>query len=954
MRTRRSVPPRPAPAVSFALLAAVLGVGAGAAPARPGPVDFAAEVRPIFNAHCAACHGGVRQQGGLNLIDEEAVRAVVEPGAPEFSYLLDRVRDPDDETRMPPPAHGPRLSDAELDTLARWVAEGANWRRHWSFDPPVRHEPPAVGDPGWGRGPIDGFILATLDDAGLAPNPPAAPDRWLRRASLDLTGLPPSLEERADFLDAVNLNGEAAYAAAVDRLLASPHFGPRWASVWLDQVRYADSRGLGLDRRRTAWPYRDWVVRAFNDDLPFDDFTVKQLAGDLLPGANIEDRLATTAHRLTQTNEEGGTDDEEFRVAAAVDRVSTTWQVWQGLTMGCVQCHDHPYDPLAHAEFYEALALFNSTADADLDNEHPALAVPRDPADYDDAAALDARIEPLERRLWERGYESLTDAAAWSAPADLSATVTGTPGVEIIGGEYRLTGNVAQNTSVTLTADVPEDLETLTAVRFTGLPVDLESALKDAEWGFVVSHFRAELIGPDGSATDLTFAAVLGDEPDPATPPGESLNAKSKWGFGAYTKMHRPRSAAFVLKEPVAAPAGSAVRATLRFEVFELSAFPLVARRGRLDLSGDPRLAAFPADPTLEPARAELAELKKRRRGLGSVAVPVLRERPAHLARPTHRFGRGNFLDKEELVSPGVPAVLGGDARTPDRLAFARWVASPENPLTARVAVNRLWGRMFGAGLVRTEEDFGSTGEPPSHPELLDDLAARFFGEWDWSVKRALRAMALSSTYRQSAAVRPELLEIDPDNRLLARGPRKRLPAEAVRDAALFASGLLTERLRGEPVRPPIPDGVWKPFDGGDKWETAAIGDPDRTRRSLYTYVKRSIPHPVMASFDAPSREFCAARRPDGNTPVQALTTLNDATFAEAAAALADRMREHADDPAARARHGFLRVCGREPDRRELNALVELTDRVAAMPGGPDPWATAANVLLNLDEALTN
>ena len=548
----------------------------------------------------------------------------------------------------------------------------------------------------------------------------------------------------------------------------------------------------------------------------------------------------------------------------------------------------------------------------------------------------------------------MTDAAAWSAPANLSATVTQTPGIEVVGGEYRLTGNVARGTAVTLTAAVPDGLETLTAVRFTGLPVDLERALKDAEWGFVVSHLRAELIGPDGSATELQFAAVLGDEPDPATPPGDSLNAKSKWGFGAYTKLRRPRAAAFVLKAPVAAPAGSAVRATVTFDVFELAAFPLVARRGRLDLSGDARLADLPADPDLTSVRVELAELKRRRRGLGNVAVPVLRERPAHLARPTHRFARGNFLDKEEPVSPGVPDALAGDARTPDRLAFARWVASPDNPLTARVAVNRLWARMFGVGLVRTEEDFGSTGEPPSHPDLLDDLAVRFSGEWGWSVKRALRAMALSSTYRQSAEVRPELLEVDPANRLLARGPRRRLPAEAVRDQALFASGLLTERLRGEPVRPPIPDGVWKPFDAGDQWKTAAVGHPDRTRRSLYTYVKRSIPHPVMASFDAPSREFCAARRADGNTPVQALTTLNDAAFAEAAAALADRMREHADDPAARVRHGFLRVCGREPDGRELTALVELVGRVAAMPGGPDPWTTVANVLLNLDEALTN
>ena len=927
--------------------------------AGSGDVRFDRDVRPIFNAHCAACHGGVREAAGLNLIFEDSVRTVVEPGEPGFSDLLDRVADPDDETRMPPPGHGPRLSDEEVGVIAAWIERGAAWRRHWAFEPPVAHAPPDVSDPAWCRGPVDRFILAELDAAGLSPNPPAAPDRWLRRVSLDLVGLPPTVGERDEFLAALARDGDRAYDAAVDRLLADPHFGERWASVWLDQVRYADSRGLGQDGRRTAWPYRDWVVDALNRDLPFDEFTVKQLAGDLLPGAGVDDRVATVASRLTQSNEEGGTDDEQFRTEAVLDRVNTTWQVWQGLTMGCVQCHSHPYDPVRHAEFYAAAAFFDDTADADRSDEFPTLAVPTDPRDYRRAGDLDARIEPLRRRLWAAGADLLNDPAAWRAPAELTAAVAGSPGIEVDAGSpggpaYRLTGTVARNTAVTLTAALPDDLGTLTAVKFTGLPVDAEAALKDAEWGFTVSHVLAELIPPAGDAVPVTFAEAIGDEPDPARDPADSLNQNNPWGFGPYTKMRRARSAAFVVKDPPAVAAGSRLKITLRFDVFELAAFPMVARRGRVEVSGDGRFADLKTDPALNAARAELAASRAERRAIPSVAVPVMRELEPHLARPTHRFGRGNMLDKLEEVSAGTPAALPAlPGANPTRLDFARWLVSGGNPLTARVTANRLWGRTFGTGLVRTEEDFGSSGEPPSHPALLDDLAVRFEGGYRWSVKRLLRELVLSATYRQSAAAPPELLTVDPENRLLARGPRKRLPAETLRDQALRAAGLLTDRLHGPPARPPIPDGVWAPFSG-DQWETPPPGDPGRYRRSVYTYVKRSIPHPLMASFDAPSREFCAARRPDSNTPTQALMTLNDATFTEAAAALAACMAEAGESPRDRLRAGFLRVCGRAPASRELDALAELYVRVAALPAGPPPLEVAAGVLLNLDEALTN
>ena len=632
------------------------GPGAGG-PGDGGGVSFSRDVRPIFNAHCSACHGGVREAGGLNLIDEDAALATVVPGDPESSYLLSRVADPDDATRMPPPEHGPRLSEKEVAALTAWVEAGAEWERHWSFVPPARPAVPDANAPAWCRSPVDRFVSAKRDAAGLAPNPPAAPDRWLRRATLDLTGLPPTVGERAAFLSAVATDGDRAYADAADRLLASPHFGERWASVWLDQIRYADSRGLGIDGDRTAWPYRDWVIDALNRDLPFDRFTVKQLAGDLLPGATVDDRVATAAHRLTQSNEEGGTDDEQFRTEAVIDRVATTWQVWQGLTVGCVQCHSHPYDPVRHDEFYRSLALFNDTADADLGSDHPTLAVPRDPADYARAAALDADIEPLARRVWAAGADLLNAPDAWEPPAALSAAVTATPGVEIEadaanGPAYRLTGTVARNTTVTLTATLPDGLATLTAVRFTGLPVDADAALRDAEWGFVVTGFSAELVSPAGEPVPLRFADVIADEPDPPMNPRDSLNLGSHSGFGAYTKLRRPRAGAFVLAEPTPAPPGSAVRVTLTFDRFELAAFPLVARRGRIDVSGDPRFPALRDDPASKADRATLATLRAARRRIAAVNVPVMRPVERRLARPTHVFGRGNMLDKQEEVSP--------------------------------------------------------------------------------------------------------------------------------------------------------------------------------------------------------------------------------------------------------------------------------------------------------------
>jgi len=929
----------------------------------PETVEFNTHIRPILTTHCVSCHGGVKQAGDLSFVYRDKVLPpegwVIEPGDPEASILLDRVTAEDAEEIMPPPEHGDPLSEREIALLTKWIRQGAEWQEHWAYEPPTRRPTPAVNRVEWARQPIDRFILARLEAEQLAPSPDAPAEQWLRRVSLDLTGLPPSLEERTTFLRNVAEDGESAYEKAVDRLLASPHFGERWASVWLDQVRYADSKGLGLDGPRHIWKYRDWVIAALNRDLPYDEFTIKQIAGDLLPEPTIEDQIATAVHRLTQTNEEGGTDDEEFRTAAVLDRVNTVWQAWQGVTFGCVQCHSHPYAPFEHEEYYEFAAFFNNSADCDLNEDYPVLQTPVDPQDYERAQKLDQRITQLNKAIWIREYEALRNEQAWNPLIGLSARSSNETqlSVERVGDhdEFHTVGTVARNADLTIEAPLPETMERLTAIRLTAMPLEPDKAVADSEWGFTISHLTASLIVPEQEQPiELPIARLIIDEPDPFFDPQESLNEKSGRGFSAYTRIHYPREAGLILKSPIDVPRGSRLQLTLKHRVYLLSAFALITRRGHLAVSDSEQYTELLNGDSISSLRAQLAELEKERAGISSTPTPVLRERPDHLARPTHVFERGLFLTKANEVSPGTPESLPPlpGNRPADRLALAKWLVSPENPLTARVAVNRIWARLFGTGLVSTEEDFGSSGEPPSHPALLDDLAVRYQTDLGWSTKQLLKELVLSSTYRQSSKLNDHLLERDPQNRLLARGPRHRLSAELVRDQALAVSGLLSEKMFGAPVHPPIPDGVWRPFYGGDKWNTPGKDDENRYRRSLYTYTKRSIPYPMFAAFDAPSREFCAPRRLPSNTPVQALMTLNDVTFTECAEALAERMQESGDAPAEQIRHGFLRATCREPRDSEVEDLLTLYNSVE----GDEPGSalrTVAFVLLNLDEFLT-
>ncbi|WP_246145932.1 PSD1 and planctomycete cytochrome C domain-containing protein [Rubripirellula lacrimiformis] len=924
-------------------------------------VDFADDIRPLLNEHCVACHGGVKQAADISFIHRDAALSVIEPGEPDESTFIDRITSTDEYEVMPPPEHGHPLTKQQVKLFRDWIAEGAVWEQPWSYEGPRKSDPPSVENPDWCLTPIDAYVLARLEKEGIEPAPDAPAAQWLRRVTLDLTGIPPTPAQHDEFIAAITSDGAAAYESKVDELLRDPGFGHRWASVWLDQIRYADSRGLGLDGRREIWKYRDWVIKSLNDDMRFDDFTIKQIAGDLIPEPTINDRVATAASRLTQTNEEGGTDDEEFRIAAVMDRVSTVWQTWQGITFECVQCHSHPYDPINHEEYYKFAAFFNNSMDSDLNEEYPLVSVPLDPADEERASALDLDILRMQESIWQREYDLINgDQPGWWSIDDFTAESTGQTRVRVEQRaghtEFATIDTLSAGTKIMIDAAVPKDQQTISALRMTFLPRDPESAKADSEWGFMLSYLDVKLVAPDSTETPVEFSRVIGDEPHPMKDPQQSLNAKNSDGFAAYSRIHYARTAAFILKEPISVPQGSRLMITLDNRAQMLGAFPLVTRRGFFEASSRPIFGKQLDTQALVRDRQQLKEWTDQRRKIPSSRTPVMAERPASLKRPTHVFIRGLFLTKGEQVQPGIPASLGtlsGDEQA-DRMTLAKWLVSPENPLTARVTVNRVWARIFGTGLVATEEDFGSSGERPSHPELLDHLALQFAGPQGFRIKTLVRSIVLSHTYRQSSMIREELQAGDPINRLLARGPRFRMPAEMVRDQALAASGLLADTFGGPPVYPPIPDGVWKPFSSGDRWNTAKVGDANRYRRTIYTYTKRSIPYPMMATFDAPSREFCNPRRLRSNTPLQALMTLNDATFVECAAALARRMESNGDDLDDQIRFGFLATASRPADDREMDSLRGLYRRSIQSGAKPDAAMNdVATVLLNLDEIMS-
>lgn len=874
-------------------------------------VSFNADVRPILNDRCLQCHGGVKAQSNFSLLfedeafstNESGKRAIV-PGNLSESELFRRIALPaDHEDRMPP--QGTPLTEEEINTLRRWVQDGAPWETHWAYLSPQDITPPATSST-WPNNGIDDFILDRLEQVDLSPSPQAACPVLLRRVSLDLIGLPPTWEDVQNTCDVFSLD---AYTSFVDTLLASQHFGERWAAMWLDLARYADTKGYEKDLHRTIWMYRDWVIYAFNRDLPFDQFTIEQLAGDLLPEATEQQRIATAFHRNTMTNDEGGTDDEEYRVAAVIDRVNTTWEVWQGTTMACVQCHSHPYDPFRHEDYYTSFAFFNSTSDTDQPSEAPNLLA----FQHEDEAPIDSLLGRLA------SYHSTKGSPAGTRFEQIEVLLypNGFTPANASDGLY----NVRSRPDGRI-----DDIKDEAWIRFNEVSVDNLSAITfsypPSQSGSIVSVHTASPNGP-----------VLGTD---------TLHTASGWSTDRRHRLTlRKTSGQHTLY----------IRFNLLDEEQPFTLKELYFHHGT------------PQHELYETQAQHLATFQP-------VKTPVFERLPNDSTRVTRLFERGSWLSPSDTVAADVPGSLPPmpSNLTRDRLGFAKWLVSNENPLTSRVIVNRFWAQLFRAGLVETLEDFGTQGAAPSHPELLDWLALQFQHKHQWSIKSLLREMVLSATYQQSSKVHPTSYQIDPNNRLLARGPRIRLSAEQIRDQALAVSGLLSDKMYGPSVMPPQPPGIWNNPYSGAYWKTS--DGEDRYRRALYTYQKRTAPYPAMITFDGPSREFCVSRRISTNTPLQALVTLNDDVYVEAAHALAQRMLfEGGTTVEEHLRFGYRTALFEEPSAETLNELQTVYTEAllafdTATPEGfvftaaqqdatESALAVVANVILNLDTFIT-
>ncbi len=923
--------------------------------------EISVDARRVLNRHCTKCHGGVKQAGGLSFLYGERVvgaEGVVVPTKPDESELIRRVTSSNASERMPPVEESPTgLSAEEITILKTWVSEGAVWSEHWAFVPPKETTPPEVQHAQWCLTPLDRFVLASLERADMSPAAEADRAQWLRRVTFDLTGLPPTPKEIEEFLADASTD---AHRRVVKRLLASQRFGERWAAVWLDLARYADSMGYERDPPRVMWPYRDWVIRALNADMPFDEFTVKQLAGDLLADPTLDDLIATGFHRNSQTNTEGGTDDEEFRTVSVIDRVSTTWTVWQGITFGCAQCHNHPYAPFRQEEFYSFAAFFNNAEDCDQRDEYPTLRVPQDRSHNERSLRLQKEIADLSREAM-RPFQEFAAAAQWQ-DLELKRIESNKPRAKLkirkFGGrdEVFAEGTVGQQSVYTAYATSP--LEPITALRVDVPLLEGHDAANPSP-AFVVTGSQVRVERSGGTAEPIAVAFVAADAAGGMFWPAE------KWG--AFPNQFHDRWAVLVFGEPVALADGDRLVVTLKQSQGRDGAAPPVLRRFRMSVSDEPVWTGYVTSQTHRELIARRAKLVGQLNKIASVRLPIMRERPV-FRRQDAVFNRGNWLDKGAVVQPAVPGALpslGNDAERVDRLAMARWLVAEDNPLTGRVLVNRVWAELFGSGIVETAEDFGPTGTRPTHPELLDGLAVRFSRDYQWSLKRLLEEIVLSATYRQDGRATPEAVQRDPRNRLLARGPRNRLTAEMVRDQALATSGLLSNKMFGPSVMPPQPAGVWQTPYSGQKWVTPK--GEDRYRRGVYTYWRRSSPYPSFLVFDMSTRQVCAARRIATNTPLPALVTMNDPVYVEASQALAKRMMaEGGSDAPSWIAFGLRLSTSRAAREEDVDTLSELYRQAAAvyaedpiqsdkLGGSPAEAAMVlvANTILNLDESLS-
>lgn len=886
-------------------------------------ISYNDDIRPIFNKKCIVCHGGVKKNGGFSLLfPEEAYskaksgKFAIIPFDAENSELVKRLKTHDLEERMPKEKEP--LSDEEIKKIEKWINEGAKWEDHWAYLKPNQHILPPKIETNWVKNDIDKFILEKLKNEGLKPSEEADKTTLLRRLSLDLIGLPPTIKETENFLNDLSPN---AYEKQVDRLLKSPEYGEKWATMWLDLARYADSKGYEKDLDRSIWKYRDWVIQAFNKNMPFDQFTIEQLAGDLLPKRGnesietLENRLFATAfHRNTMANDEGGTNDEEFRNMALIDRVSTTMEVWQGTTMACVQCHSHPYDPFRHEEFYKLAAFFNNTQDRDLYNEKPLFKT----YTKENEKEISSLITWINQQLPEKLHKEITSSSVFLE--DIKQNLLRKLGI------YKIEAEAFDSTSrhIELWNNQKEIMQTTEGAFTVYEDIDLSNIDE--------VNYRYQS-GAENAFIEMRIDRVDGElisKVETKCSEKEVNDGWSRWNQYTFSS-------------------GKVKPVKGIHDVF------LIYRKGKSFWTDLIHLDWFELKNKNSLKTKLNKNIKDSLQKLGeieAITTPIMAERAISRKRDMNVFIRGNWMTKGELVKPDVPKSLPKILNTEKtRLDLAKWLVNKENPLTARVIVNRFWEQLFGIGLVESLEDFGSMGAKPSHPELLDWLAVRFMNEQQWNVKSLIKMLVMSATYRQSEVLTKELQEKDPRNLLLARGSRVRLSSEQIRDQALCVSGLLNKEMFGPSVKPPNPT--------DERWRK----EPTKNlyRRAIYTYWRRTNPYPSMITFDSPQRNVCTSRRIRTNTPLQALTALNDTVYYAAAQNIALKMaKAKTTNVSEKINLGYHLIFQKYPNEQKTILLKQLFDEsLVEYKKKKDKNADlsaltiTANAMMNLDEFLT-
>ncbi len=960
--------------------------------ARGQTAGFNRDIRPILSDHCLMCHGpdAANRQANLRLDLPNGTRGLE-------SEILRRIGSTDDAERMPPAGSGKtRLSTPEIELVRRWLGQGAPWEPFWSFIPPKRPALPAIENAFWPKNSIDHFILARLERESLRPSPEAEKAILIRRVSLDLTGLPPSPAEVEAFLAD---KSPKAYETVVDRLLASARYGERMAYRWMEAARYGDSNGYQTDGARDMWRWRDWVIDAFNRNMPYDRFTVEQLAGDLLPNATLDQQIASGFNRNHRTTGEGGIIPEEYRVEYVADRAQTTATVWMGLTVGCARCHDHKYDPISQKDFYRLFAFFNQIPNErgfvwNYGPESPFVKAPL-PDQQKRLAELDARLQALRQNLPDIGHapRNWKPAADWTVRRDL---VFEQPAKGSYNGDAAEFGYLQPFTFSAWIKPTSEDGAILTRLddymesqghglylingkarlhvthRFTDLGIRVETVepVKLNQWQHVVATYDGKRLASgvriyvDGEARETKILFDQNNEPF------QKKHTNIRVGEGGGLKFDGEISDARIYKRALSAEESAAI--SVREPIAKLAALPERTRtqQAKLDLA----FFDIAAPPKIKQALAGVATAQAERDAYYD-SIPTVMTMADGASRDTYLLKRGAYDAPGERVAAGVPGILAANNAPHNRLELARWIADRANPLTARVTVNRFWQSYFGVGIVKTVDDFGAQGEFPANPELLDWLAVELM-ESGWDVKAMQKLIVMSAAYRQSSAVTPALLAKDPDNRLIACGPRLRLGPEAIRDQALAVSGLLVEKLGGPSVKPYQPAGLWQELAGGKGYEQSK--GEGLYRRSLYTWWKRTSPPPYMMNFDSPNREQCAVFENRTNSPLQALNLMNDVTFLEASRKFAERIiTEGGATPDSRVDYGYKLLLARAPSPKQKQILLTAQARMAKDFGndpiaakqflqqgespiaqGADPtelaaWTSIASLLLNMDEAIT-